>query len=311
MNQNKSAAGHLSAFITILIWGTTFISTKILLEDFTPIEILFFRFMLGLFVLIIAYPHRLKVTDKKHEVLFACAGLCGITLYYLLENIALTYSMVSNVGIIISIAPFFTAIFAHYFIDGERLKLHFIIGFISAIIGIILISFSSYAYLKLNPIGDLLAVMAAAVWAAYSILSRKISSYGYHTIQTTRKTFTYGILFMLPTFPVFHFRLALVRFTDPINLFNLLFLGLGASALCFVTWNYAVKLLGAVKTSVYIYLVPVITVITSIIVLHEKVTWMAALGTSFTLAGLLISERLPNRQKHNNLSVKKLESDRI
>ena len=62
---NKTTTGHIAALITILIWGTTFISTKILLVDFTPIEILFFRFLLGLLVLIIVYPKRLKLKDKN------------------------------------------------------------------------------------------------------------------------------------------------------------------------------------------------------------------------------------------------------
>lgn len=109
MDQNK-ATGHLSALLTILIWGTTFISTKVLLVDFQPIEILFFRFVMGLFALLVVYPHRMKGTTGKQELTFVFAGLCGVCLYYLLENIALTYTMASNVGVIISVAPFFTAI---------------------------------------------------------------------------------------------------------------------------------------------------------------------------------------------------------
>ena len=57
---NKAATGHLSALITILIWGTTFISTKVLLSDFQPVEILFFRFIIGLLALFLIYPRRLK-----------------------------------------------------------------------------------------------------------------------------------------------------------------------------------------------------------------------------------------------------------
>lgn len=290
MNPNKNTIGHSSALITILIWGTTFISTKILLTDFSPIEILFFRFVMALLALLIVYPHRLKITDKKQEITFAFAGLCGVTLYFLLENIALTFSMASNVGVILSISPFFTAIFAHFFLDTEKLHGNFFIGFFSAILGIFLISFNGSSAFHLNPIGDVLAILAAIVWAAYSILTKKISSYGYNTIQSTRRIFTYGILFMIPALFFFDFKLDLKRFVNPIYLFNILFLGLGASALCFVTWNIAVRLLGAVKTSIYIYMVPVITVVTSVIVLHEKITWMAALGTLFTLLGLFISE---------------------
>lgn len=259
---SKKATGHLAALVTILIWGTTFISTKVLLVDFEPIEILFFRFILGFLALLIAYPHRMKETTKRQEAVFASAGLCGVCLYYLLENIALTYTMASNVGVIISIAPFFTAMLTHLFTTEEKLRANFFIGFIVAMAGICLISFNG-AKMQLNPLGDLLAVAAAVVWACYSVLTRKISGFGYHTIQTTRRVFAYGIIFMIPALFLFDCRIGAERFANPIYLGNLIFLGLGASALCFVTWNMAVKILGAVKTSIYIYLVPVITVVTS------------------------------------------------
>ncbi len=133
----KTTAGHVTALVTIVIWGTTFISTKILLAGFTPIEILFFRFLLGLLVLIVIDPKRLKIKDKKQELTFAAAGLCGICLYYLLENIALTYTMASNVGVIISAAPFFTAVLSHVFLKTEeKLKVQFFIGFAVAMTGI-------------------------------------------------------------------------------------------------------------------------------------------------------------------------------
>lgn len=290
IDKNKEVAGHLSAIFTILIWGTTFISTKILLKSFEPIEILFFRFSIGFIALMIAYPRRLKLTDKKQEWIFIGAGISGVTLYFLLENIALTYSSASNVGVIMSIAPFFTSIFANWLLKGERVKGNFLIGFIVAITGIFLISSNGSMILKLNPIGDLLSILAAVMWAVYSILIRKISVYGYNTIQTTRHIFFYGILFMLPIILLFDFTLGIERFREPVNLFNILFLGFGASALCFVTWNTAVKYLGAVKTSVYIYIVPVVVVITSVLILKEKITWMSASGIILTLSGLIISE---------------------
>ena len=136
----------------------------------------------------------------------------------------------------------------------------------------------------------LLALLAALIWACYCVLTKKISGYGYHTILTTRRVFCYGILFMIPALFLFNFRLELARFINPVYMFNIVFLGLGASALCFVSWNYAVKVLGAVKTSIYIYMVPVITVVTSVAILHEKITWLAAVGAVLTLAGLLLSE---------------------
>lgn len=150
--------------------------------------------------------------------MFAFAGLCGVTLYFLFENIALTYTMASNVGVMVSVAPFFTALLAHRFLNGEKLRLNFFIGFAAAILGIGLINFNGVATFKL-------------------------------------------------------------------------FLGLIASAVCFAAWSYCVKKLGAVTTSVYIYLVPVVSVICSALMLGEPITLMSASGTLLTLAGLFISER--------------------
>ncbi len=291
--ENKKTFGHIAALLTIIIWGTTFISTKILLVSFKPIEILFFRFVMGFVVLLVISPKRLKTSGLKEELTFVTAGLCGICLYYLLENIALTYTLASNVGVIISVAPFFTAILAHLFMKSEeKLRIQFFAGFVVAMIGIVLISFNGQN-LELNPIGDLLAIAAALVWAVYSILTKKISSFGYPVILSTRRTFFYGILFMIPTLFFLDFHPELSRFTNMTYLFNILYLGLGASALCFVTWNFAVKELGAVKTSVYIYMVPVITVITSVLILQEKLTLLAIIGTILTLTGLFLSESKP------------------
>ncbi|KMW20860.1 hypothetical protein HMPREF9470_01919 [[Clostridium] citroniae WAL-19142] len=96
---------------------------------------------------------------------------------------------------------------------------------------------------------------------------------------------------MVPAILIMDFHVTLDRIINPLNLCNLLFLGLGASALCFVTWNLAVKLLGSVRTSVYIYMVPVITTVSSAIILKEPVTITAVCGILLTLAGLFLSER--------------------
>ena len=111
MSEKSNMTGHLAAAVTIFIWGTTFISTKVLLVSFTPLEILFFRFFIGYAALWIAAPRLLHTGDRKAELLFAAAGLCGVTLYFLMENFALTLTQAANVSIIISVAPFFTSLF--------------------------------------------------------------------------------------------------------------------------------------------------------------------------------------------------------
>lgn len=286
------ARGHIAALCTILVWGTTFVSTKVLLDVLSPIEILFLRFALGFAALWLVCPRRMGKTSARQELTFAAAGLCGVCLYYLTENIALTLTLASNVGVIISIAPLFTALLA-WALDrrGARPGGWFFVGFAVAMIGVGLVSFAG-SEVALNPAGDALALVAALLWACYSLLTRKIASFGFSTVQATRRTFFYGLVWMVPALAALGFEVDPACFLDPVVVGNLLFLGLGASALCFVTWNYAVKALGPVKTSAYIYLVPSITVTASVVVLGEPLTGLVVLGVVLTVAGLFVSERV-------------------
>lgn len=189
MRNNKSLrSGQAAALVTILIWGTTFISTKVLLNTLSPVEILFLRFGIGYLALWLAAPRRLRLTEGRQEGLFALAGLCGVTLYYGFENLALSATRASNVGVIISIAPFFTVLFSTAFLKEKRPGLRFFLGFVIAMAGIMLISFHQDA-VELHPLGAGLAVIAAMIWAVYCLLSRRISELGYNVLLATRRTF--------------------------------------------------------------------------------------------------------------------------
>lgn len=282
--------GHLLALFTIMVWGTTFLSTSVLLRDFTPLEILIIRMALGIVALTVARPRRLRLKSRRHEWLFAGAGLTGVSMYFLLENYALTFTYSANCSVIISTAPFFVAIAVRLFLGGAPMRRSFYAGFAVAIAGIALLSFSGQA-LNLNPLGDLLCLLAAMCWGAYSVFLKKIETYGYDTLLVTRRIFLYGLLFLLPALPFTPVRFDVGALLKPVNLLNLLYLGLCASALCFVTWNVAVSRLGAVRTSVYIYLSPVVTIVASWLLLGDPVLPMALLGAALTLVGLVLSQR--------------------
>lgn len=290
MSDNTRRSGHLAAIFTILMWGTTFVFTKSLLSSFTPIEILFIRFLLGYFALLAVRPKFLKTAGKQEELLFAAAGLCGVTLYYLCENIALTFTLASNVGVIVSTSPLFTALLSFRFLGEEKPKPRFFLGFAAAIGGVALVSWGGGAGVSLDLRGDLLSLFSAFVWGIYAVLTRKFSAFGYDTILCTRRVFFYGLLFMTPALFFMDFHPEAAALLQPANLFGILYLGLGAGAACFVTWNLAVKRLGALTTSVYIYLVPLVTIVASAIVLHERMTLISLFGMALILTGLFLSQ---------------------
>ncbi len=104
---NSNTPAHLAAFLTILCWGTTFVSTKVLLQGFTPVQILLIRFCIGFAALYFLSAKSTYQLTRRQNVYLASAGFLGICLYYLLENIALTYTQASSVGVIMSVSPFF------------------------------------------------------------------------------------------------------------------------------------------------------------------------------------------------------------
>ena len=288
---SSTALGHIIALFTVIVWGTTFISTKILLFDYSPLEILFCRFALGFLVLCLAKPRRLKTKGWVEDKYLIAAGLCGITLYFLLENIALQYTYASNVCLILALVPFLTALISKFVLGEDTLTKTFFTGFVCAMAGMLLIIYNGSVILKLNPLGDVLAFLAGVVWAIYSVLLRKISTFHYDTILCTRNIFGYGLILMIPAFFFFDTTFDFSLLNDDVNLYNLLFLGIIASALCFGTWSLAVNILGPVKTSMYIYISPVVTLLTSALILDEKITLVAIAGTLFILTGLIISGR--------------------
>lgn len=289
MKDNHILKGHALAVFTVVVWATTFVSTKVLLRAFTPLEIMIARFALGFLALLIAGKGLMKAQKKQHELLFALAGLTGVTLYFLMENIALTYISASLVGVIVAAAPLFTALVAALALR-ERLNRWFFLGFICAMAGVALSSLAGVSELDLNPLGALLGVGAAFVWGVYSVIIRKLGTMGYRTVPLTCRIFGYGLLFLLIPACMEGFPAPASAWIEPLYAANLLFLGLCASATCFVTWNRAVFLLGPVKTSVYIYAQPVITILSSALILGETMTPVMWLGTALTLAGLILSE---------------------
>lgn len=285
----KQVIGHIFALVAIIIWGLTFISTKILLNVLDPIEIMFFRFLMGYLLLCILYPKQFKFLKLKEELLFLILGLSGVSLYFLAENVSLTYTLASNASFILTTAPLYTAIIAHFFSNDEKFERSVLVGFVFCIIGVFFVMYNSKVALQINPIGDFLALAAAVMWGIYSVALKKIP-HTYNPIYMVRKTFFYGILTLVPFIKFFGADMKAVEWNITI-IFNLLFLGLIASALCYVLWNKSVLLIGAVKSTNYIYFIPLVTVIGSSLILGEEVNILMIIGGVFILSGVIIADK--------------------
>ena len=162
-----------------------------------------------------------------------------------------------------------------------------------ALIGVGLVVFNGSFILKINPLGDILSLTAALMWAFYCLILKQLDNH-YSIVFITRKVFFYGVLTILPMFLFRPLNWDNILMMQPIVFGNLLFLGFVASMLCFIAWNACFKELGAVKSTNYIYIVPLVTLLTSAVIINEKITWIAFTGCFLILCGVYLAERKTN-----------------
>jgi drug/metabolite transporter (DMT)-like permease len=279
------------AVFTTAVWGTTFVSTKVLLQHgLAPACIFFYRFLLAYLAIWFFSPKRLWADSKKDEFLFLCLGLTGGSLYFITENTALGITLASSVSLILCTVPLITAFLSHFYVKNERLKKPLVYGSLIALTGVVLVVFNGSVLLKINPLGDILTLTAALMWGIYTIILKRFDT-RYPVLFITRKIFFYGLVTLLPFFCFSPLTVDRNVLLQPVIWGNLLYLGLVASMLCYILWNTAVKYLGAVRTSNYLYFIPAVTLITSAIVIDETVTPVALLGAALIISGVYFAEK--------------------
>lgn len=281
---------HVLAILTVMIWGTTFVSTKILINSgLSPVEILFYRFALAYICLLLVSHKRFIARSWKDEGLLMLSGLCGGSLYFIAENTALGITFASNVSLLICTAPIFTLFLSRLFYK-ERLRRKMLYGSLIALIGVGMVVLNGSLVLKINPLGDFLTLIAAIFWALYCLILKQLGG-KYSTLFVTRKVFFYGLVSLLAYLCFFPTDFALPLLHKPVVYLNLLFLGIVASMLCYMVWNAAVQVLGASRTANYIYINPLVTLLTSALFLSETLTPVSLLGTACIIGGVYMAER--------------------
>lgn len=290
------------ALIVVFIWSVTFVSTKILLNYLSPTEILFYRYVIAYLLFVAASPKIMWPLSFRDEAKFALVGFLGVTLYFLFENFALSFSTASNVSLLVATAPMMTGIVSHFLTKNEKITVNFMYGCLFGLAGVFLIVFNGNFVLKLNPIGDILSIMAALSFAFYSIIIRDLNRALYSAIVITRKTFFYSLLSLLPLLftPIFEWELGVLMKKEVFG--NLIFLGVFASALCFLLWNKVIWELGAVKANNLIYLSPPLAMFSAFVVLDERITLFAVAGGLLILFGVYLSQKSPGSKRRSGTS---------
>lgn len=296
ITKSASVLAHIGALITVTAWGVSFVSTKVLLENgLGPAEIYIYRFILAYLMILIVCHKRLWANSFRDELLFMTCGLCAGSIYFIAENMALEYTYVTNVSLLVTTSPLITTFFMWMLYKNETPGKGTILGSIIAFFGVACVIFNSSSDINVNPLGDILSILAAISWSIYSLVLKKLNAL-YSVMFISRKTFFYGVLTALP------FMFFQPEICNPSVLLkpevwgNLLFLGAFASMLAYILWAQSVKHLGAIKASNYMYISPIITLIASIAFLGERLSIVGGFGCALILGGMWLGEYIERKK---------------
>lgn len=306
MPRNNKFLGHLVAFLTVAVWGSTFVFTKLLLlSGLSAAQIFTLRFIIA-YVLLMLFSltrknHRWLADTWKDELLMVGLGLTGGSMYFLTENEAMNYTTTTNTSLIVCLCPLFATALIGAVYKSERLRPSQMLGTVLAAIGVVVVVLNGHFVLHLSPLGDSLAFAACLCWAFYSLLMISANR-RYDVVFITRKVFFYGLLSMIPyyllspegilTLPAFFSQAFCNGSEMGLSIVaNLLFLGCIASMVCFVAWNWALKTIGAVTATNYVYINPVTTIVFAWLILNERITIFFLIGTALILIGMYLADR--------------------
>lgn len=296
----KLLLGHLGALLTMGAWGSSFVFTKVLLEDgcFTPVETYTYRFAMAYILLLLISFRKIFADNLRDELAFFICGVCSGSLYYILENFALERTSTGNVSLLASVSPLFTTILMAV-VYRQKIKIPVIVGSIMALFGVGCVILNKGGGFEIHPAGDLLALSASLAWAVYTIVVKRLLPI-YNGIFITRKLFFYGVISSIPLLfleggPT-HLGM-LFDFSHPKYLLNFLFLVVMCSVAGFLLWNEVMRLLGPVMANNYIYLQPMVTLIVAYFVLDEKIFMMGYLGCALIIGGLVIADKWNPKRK--------------
>jgi len=293
---HSSAFWHLLAIVTVAFWGTSFVSTKVLLNhDFSAVQIFTLRFLVTYFLLLAISHKQFRCENWKHELILLVCGLTGCTLYFWAENTALSISPSSNVSLIVCTNPLLIMIFGGLIYKGERLCKRQILGCFITFVGMVLVVLNGKFILKLSPVGDLLAFGSACMWTVYSLILRKLNG-KYSTLFMTRKMFFYGALSsVLVMLTETDKSVPWQNFAEPVVTFNFLCLTVFSSLCGYLVWNKVLEKIGTVLASNYIYAIPLVTIVTAVIALGENITAVAVAGAAAIVTGMVLAEWKPRK----------------
>jgi len=289
---------RLGALIAIVLWGCSFVATRIALRELSPVTLIFTRFAFGTGLLVLALLARRKplVPPADSWPMLALMGFVGVFLHQLLQSYALVTTTAVRAGWLIGLIPLWSALIAGVFL-GERFgavkSAGLALGFAGAVVVVTRGRLGPGVLALPTTRGDLLILASTLNWAIFGALGhgtlRRLGS-----LRATTGAMFLGWLMLALLFVRNEGWRDYPRLTGP-GIAAVLFLGFGASGLGYLFWYGALAKIETTRVAAFLYLEPLVTLIASMAVLGEEVHAATIVGGLMVLGGVALVQRPPRR----------------
>ncbi len=290
---NKIA--YIEAFFAVVVWGGTFIATKLALKDASPATIVWLRFGMGVLILgaTVSLRRQLALPSRSEWGYFALVGFIGVTFHQWLQATGLKTAAATTTAWIVATIPVFTALLGWLFLK-EKIGGRRALGIGLATAGVLLIvskgDFTALLEDGFGTPGDFLILVSSVNWAIFSILSRR----GLKAHPAARMMF-YVMLFgwMFAGIWLFGFGpgWSEIPGITSTGWNSILILGIFGSGLAYIAWYDALKVIPASQLGAFVSLEPLVTMVMAAFMLGEAITWIALAGGAATILGVYLVNR--------------------
>ncbi len=279
-------------FAINVFWGGSFVAVAEALDSgLGPVEIAALRFfiaapLLAAVTLLWKGPGIFRIGRKDVPMLIGIA-ITGVTLQYVLQVTAQSYTTAINASLLINTSTFFILFLSAIFL-AERLTAARIMGAFIGFGGVALLASKGTLAFSIGQIGDAMIIFCAFLWAVYSILCKRIAN-RYHALTVLNWAFILGTIGLVP----FYFLTPHVNLTAiPLPAFaSIVFLAIFCSIVAYLIYNVALETMDASRVALFIYLVPLATIVLAWLIRGESLSPLGAFGGLLVLAGMWIAER--------------------
>jgi len=285
---------RMAVLVAVVFWGLSFVATKAVLREISPTTLIFFRFAVGvlLLVLIMASRGRRILPPARALPDLALMGFVGVFIHQLLQSFALTKATAVHTGWLIGITPIWSAVLSGIFLR-ERFGRMKIIGLAGGFLGALLVVSQGRLTRETLELpstrGDLLILLSTINWAVYSVLGHKtIKQLG--ALDATAGALLLGTVMLAPVF-VLNAGWRELPLLSEAGWGALLFLGIGCSGLGYLFWYGALEKIEVSRVASFLYLEPFVTLIAAVLLLQEPVHAVTICGGLLVLGSVYVLQK--------------------